>query len=309
MRIGAVILLILVLFCPAGFAAYTLEESITVAVARISFVDLVQVEMDEEMREKLAGIDLGPAPGKEENRQFSRQYLEYLLRREKVEVQEWEIPGRVTVKTELEKIRGEDLQEKIQHLLIKEIPGVIVEFPRGVDSIFHPRGEIHLDLVLPRHMRVPGNNSLTVGFSVGDEEWEKKRISVFLDREVQVYRVVQDLESGEEITTHFLEKEYVRESDLPRGFLTAGGKLQDYRVRRTVEIGSILCSHHLEEVPLVERGEGVTIKMIFPGFSISLAGEAMESGGAGDNIRVRNLFSGEVVSGEIIGDKLIEIDI
>ncbi len=309
MKATAVILLIAVLFCPAVMAGYSLEESITVETPRILFADLVGRVPDEEIIEKLGRIDLGPAPREGEKRQFSRQYLEYLLRRENIDLTGWKIPARINVKTNLVEIQGIKLQKMIIELLEKEISGLIVEFPRGIEDVFYPRGEIQANLAWRGNLRIPGNNTITVVMNSGGLEWEKIRVPVFLDREIRVFRVIRDLPDNQELTPDFLEAEYFQESELPRDFISAEESLEGFRTRRGLEAGTILCGFHLEEIPLIERGEAIPIRFNSAEFSISVPGEAMEDGKTGDIIRVRNLFSGEIMQGKIKGEKEIEIDI
>ncbi len=309
MKIAALILLIAVIFCQGVSAGYSVQENITVETPRISFAELVDWVLEEEIMEKLGKIDLGPAPGKGEKRQFSRQYLEYLLRRENIDFAGWEVPGRVNVKTDLVEIRGKELEERIAELLGEEIKGVIVEFPRGIEGVFHPRGEVLVKLEWRGNLRIPGSNTITAVLSSEGLEWEKFRVPVFLDREVQVYRVINDLPGNQELNPDFLRKEYSRESDLPRDFIGTENSLEGFRARRELETGTILCSFHLEEIPLVERGEEITILFNSTDFSISVPGKTMEDGKNGEIIRVRNLFNGEIIQGKIKSEKIIEIDI
>ncbi len=309
MRRAAVILILVILFSQPVLSGYSLEESITVAESRISFACLIDFEDEEELQGKLAAIDLGPSPGLGQEKQFSRQYLEYLLRRENIDFNSWEIPDRINVKTDLQIIGERELKEKIKEKLKGKIPGVIVDFTRGVSETAYPRGDLQLSLELGSSFRVPGNNTISLALFSKGELWKTIRIPVFLDRKIPVYLVSTDLGINQKLTEDNLEIKVMPESKLPRGFIPAGDEMDGYRTRRNLSQGSILCSHHIEETPLVERGAEIKIEIISTGFSISIPGEAMESGKKGDEIRVRNLFSGEVMQGKIIGDKKIEIEI
>ncbi len=307
MKLLLIVILMVLLSSAAGSAPLTVEEYVKVAAPRISFADLLAPEDGAEDRAYLVGIDLGPAPGKGEVRYFSRQYLQYLLRREGVDPQDFYFPDQVAVESNLQKITGVELEESIRDLLAEKKPEIIIDFSRGMDDIYYPAGELELMVEMGNNLRIPGNNTLNLELFIEGESWEKIRVAAFLDQEIELFRAGQDLGSGDIITTDCLVEDRVLFSQAPTGFIDNHRDLEGYRVRRSLQAGTIICSHHLEEVPLVERGDRVTLELIQPGFAISLPGEAMQSGNPGSEILVRNLFSGGTMRGRVTDRGTIEI--
>ena len=307
MKLLLIITLMVLFSSAAGGAPLTVEENITVASSRISFADLLAPENDADEWDNLVGIDLGRAPGQGEIRYFSRQYLQYLLRREGVDPQDFSFPDQVAVETNLQKIAGAELREKIRDLLAEKKPEIIIEFSRGIDDIHYPAGTLELLVETGNNLRIPGNNTLNLELRIEGDTWEQLRVPAFLDREIKVFRAGQDLDSGNIITSDCLAGDRVLHSQAPTGFIDATRDLEGYRVRRNLQAGTIICSHHLEEVPLVERGDRVTLELKQPGFAISLPGEAMQSGNPGSEIMVRNLFSGGTMRGRVTDQGTIEI--
>jgi len=305
-----VILILVFLSAPVGAEILNVSESITVSKPQYSFFDLLAVQPDcEELKEKLKEIELDKAPDFQETHQYSRQYLLYLLQREGVDQNLFEIPEAVEVNSELKILKAEELEKKIKELLQEEENGVLIEFNRYLEDIHYPSGELNFYLDLRGNLRIPGNNSIPVVVEVDYLEWDRLRVSVFLDREQEIYVLKRSLETGEEISPDNLTKKFSPESDLPRNFIPASEELEGLRVRRTLSQEQVLCWHHLEEIPLVERGDRISLQLNSSGLTITVPGEALEDGNFGEEIRVRNYFNGEIIRGRVARDGTVEIEI
>lgn len=57
---------------------------------------------------------------------------------------------------------------------------------------------------------------------------------------------------------------------------------------------------------LVKRGDAVTMVARRDGIEVSMAGEAMDAGGKGAMVRVRNVASGQVVRMRVSGSGTVE---
>ncbi|MDH4321110.1 MAG: flagellar basal body P-ring formation chaperone FlgA, partial [Desulfobulbaceae bacterium] len=84
--------------------------------------------------------------------------------------------------------------------------------------------------------------------------------------------------------------------DLVRQPTAAIGK----RLTTALQPGDILRTTHLDEPPLVNRGDMVTIVVQTPGLRASAPGEAKKTGGRGDIIRVKNLMSRKYILAKVI---------
>jgi len=84
-------------------------------------------------------------------------------------------------------------------------------------------------------------------------------------------------------------------------------QVQGKTARRTLVAGKPIAMNALTEPMVIERGQSV--RMVFNSGSlvISSIGVALQPGGVGDVIRLRNIDSGVVVSGRVQADGHIEI--
>ena len=83
--------------------------------------------------------------------------------------------------------------------------------------------------------------------------------------------------------------------------------LEGMQARRTLSIGDIITDGHVEKVPVVRRGDAIRLVARAGRMSMSAAGEAMQDGGIGDRIRVKNSDSGKVVYGHVLEDGAIQV--
>ena len=72
-------------------------------------------------------------------------------------------------------------------------------------------------------------------------------------------------------------------------------------------MGQILHPRHLFESYDISNGDSILIVSNSGNASVTVAGEAQDSGNLGDLIRVKNLRSGKIVKGYIKKDKKIKI--
>jgi flagellar basal body P-ring formation protein FlgA len=76
--------------------------------------------------------------------------------------------------------------------------------------------------------------------------------------------------------------------------------------RRMLRPGDILRSGQLSTPILVKRGDAVTMVARRDGIEVSMAGEALDAGGRGATVRVRNANSGQVVRMRVSGAGTVE---
>jgi len=76
--------------------------------------------------------------------------------------------------------------------------------------------------------------------------------------------------------------------------------------RRMLRPGDILRSGQLSSPVLVKRGDAVMMVARREGIEVSMAGEALDAGGKGAVVRVRNAGSGQVVRMRVAGPGTVE---
>jgi len=78
--------------------------------------------------------------------------------------------------------------------------------------------------------------------------------------------------------------------------------------RRAIKAGEVLQKGMLATLPVVRRGELVTLTVRSAGLVLTASGVALDNGGLGETIRVRNSSSQKGVSGRITGPGKVELE-
>ncbi|WKE66527.1 flagellar basal body P-ring formation chaperone FlgA [Gallaecimonas kandeliae] len=90
------------------------------------------------------------------------------------------------------------------------------------------------------------------------------------------------------------------------GFVTDQSQLLEHRARRNLKAGQVLSPLLLAEPLWVKKGEGVLIRVQAQGVAASMAGTALEDGGKGELVKVRNNSSGKVLSALVVEKGVVE---
>lgn len=94
---------------------------------------------------------------------------------------------------------------------------------------------------------------------------------------------------------------------LKHGCFADLAELSGMRAARPVGAGDIVTAQHVEAVPVVHRGDDVVVALRTGTMSLLVTGIALEDGGAGARIRVRNVDSGKVVFAEVVDADTVRV--
>jgi len=112
---------------------------------------------------------------------------------------------------------------------------------------------------------------------------------------------------GEPLAAELVERAERDVTMMKHGFYTDTAELVDLRTRRAVGLGDVLTPRHTEKIPVVRRGDEIALVAETPNLRISTTGVALQDGGMGERIRVRNQDSGKVVYGEVVDPQTIKV--
>lgn len=80
------------------------------------------------------------------------------------------------------------------------------------------------------------------------------------------------------------------------------------RLKHSVDAGSVLTTGSLEDVPVVERGDRVTIVAESDALRITAMGIAEGRGAVGDQIRVKNCMGEKEIVAAIVDSSTVKIE-
>lgn len=79
-------------------------------------------------------------------------------------------------------------------------------------------------------------------------------------------------------------------------------------LKTSLRAGAVLYEHLLEEPPLVQRGDLVTILARSDHIEVSAPGRARNAGAKGELVQVKNLMSRRIVYGRVVNPSVVEVD-
>ena len=165
--------------------------------------------------------------------------------------------------------------------------------------------EIRVRRTSSRPLRGP--SVMRVGIDIGGQT--QRKMSVTAD--VRIWRPVvvasHMIRRGEEMALVGCELSERDVTQVRGAYFSDMLSLEGMQARRTLSIGDIITDGHVEKVPVVRRGDAIRLVARAGRMSMSASGEAMQDGGIGDRIRVKNSDSGKVVYGHVLEDGAIQV--
>ena len=123
----------------------------------------------------------------------------------------------------------------------------------------------------------------------------------------EVLVTTRGIRRGEDFTLdmfELIERDITEEKD---GYYTDFAELTDLQAKRPLGFDRILAYRYVEKVPVVHRGDEVQLVVQAGNMQISTLGVALQDGGVGTRIRVRNLDSGKILRGEILDSRTLKV--
>jgi len=135
----------------------------------------------------------------------------------------------------------------------------------------------------------------------------KVSASGFVDIYDKVVCSTKSLSRGEILKTGDFCLKRLNISKITDDYLSSTDNIEGLRLKQNLGFGNYLRSAMLEKAPLVERGDNVTLVALKGNMRIVALGIADQEGGLGDQILVKNITTGRVVSGRISGPKTVDV--
>jgi flagella basal body P-ring formation protein FlgA len=172
------------------------------------------------------------------------------------------------------------------------------------------QGKIELKVEQSREGGLADINLLKVRIDIGGEPYTLVDIAPYLTIDVPVVVAACDIERGRAITSADLE---ISKRDLVAAHLndpiTDTVQVAGMAAKQSIKKGDPIQQRFLELPILVERGKDVTVVIRISGLDVTITMQALDNGRLGDSVRVKNKSSGAIVTGEVIGNRLVEIGI
>ncbi len=207
-----------------------------------------------------------------------------------------------------------NFEQQSKHYINKEIERFL-SYHRATSQqqkidLFIPKGseDLHcanLQISRSKPSSVPaGRIRLTI--KCDSPKWHF-RASAKVDLWMNLVVAKRDLQRGEILTADLLETRSLNIASHLHGMEVNINNLVGMQVRRNINSGDVINRRLLEKQYLVNRDQHIDLQVSTPTFNASVTAIALEDGQLGQRIKVKNLTSGQIVEGQVIGKGTVKI--
>ncbi len=211
-------------------------------------------------------------------------------------------------------ITATEVKNAVEEFVVSQIE---TELPANASVVVDVRwqNDIELDADVDPIIRVRKSSSrklrgpsvVRVGIDLHGETLRKMSVTADVRIHIPVLVAIHTVKRGEHVDPTFFEMVKSDVTKLRGAYYTDHHHLENMRLARSLGAGDVLTDQHIEQIPIVKRGELIRIVARGGLVEATIDGTAMQDGGKGDLIRVKNVDSGKVVRGHVIDSGLIEV--
>jgi flagella basal body P-ring formation protein FlgA len=199
---------------------------------------------------------------------------------------------------------AERVRADLEQFILERVEGepASVEIPelRGFDfDLSAAPGEVRTELSTLSATPLHGRVSIMVSLFVGNRLVKRAVVSPYVTMSDRIVVAARSLARGHVVTPEDLAYANRDRAISPADVVRNAEFLVGLRTRRSIGGDQILRDGDFEPVPVVERGDRVTLVLEHGPLMIQTIGKAQETGAAGDLIRVVNLESKREISGRV----------
>ena len=210
-------------------------------------------------------------------------------------------------------VAAEDIAAAVTAFVTQQLQGQLSEGTRleidtrwqGNVVVANGDPQIRVRRASSRPLRGP--TVLRVGIDAGGQTQRTMSVTADIRHLRPVLVASRMLRRGEALMLDLVELVECDITQLRHGYFTDIDALGDMRTRRSVVAGDVLTRNHVEVIPVINRGDEVELVARTNSLAISAIGQAMQDGGIGERIRVKNSDSGKVLYGQILDASTIQV--
>jgi flagella basal body P-ring formation protein FlgA len=179
---------------------------------------------------------------------------------------------------------------------------------RGFETFVLPPGNLSYDVVIPDHSYRGGTVSASILFLVDGKEVKKMRVTAQVHIFTDVVVARSHLKKNQVIQEKDLQLVNKNISVLAPDVMTDFEEVVGKRTTLTMNGQEVFRKSMVERVPLVKKGDRITLIVENSRFRITSVGEVQEEGGKGERVRLLNVSSKREVYGRILDANTAQVD-
>lgn len=298
-------------------------EDAALSGGKIRLSDVAVIESsDTDLKAKLEAMALGPAPRVGQAFTFRPESVRLLLRRDKhlLGVSDKDIAfegsGSTRVRVESQEIEPSALLQRLTAWIEGEAATtfgaerVEVSFLTKPPKVAVPKGEWTAKPAMNRlPSRLTSILSVPVSVAVDGETFQTLTLALKLRAFATAGVVTRAIHRHETLDADAIDWKELDITTLNgEAPISESQDISGWRATRSLSVGDPLTQQSIESIPIIQKGDPITVYLEAPQLRITMAGEAQQDGRLGDVIRCLNLRSGKMIRGIVAGERLVRID-
>lgn len=208
-------------------------------------------------------------------------------------------------------LRGDDFQKVIAEFVNEQLKSthaeMFVEYRSLPKEIQLKKGNYLLCVSTSKALPKKGYAGITVEIRNGKNTERVVLCSVIIRTFDDVLVTTKEIAKHEVIEVSTLIKQRIETTMLNEECAISADQLLGVRATRIIQANSAIKISMIEQIPLVQQKELVTLRVISKNITIETSGIAKDEGRFGDEIKVLRAGSREYVLGKVVGKQIVEI--
>ncbi len=205
----------------------------------------------------------------------------------------------------------EDVEDAVRDYIFgnlrSEAQDIAIEFRHIPESLLMRNNRCSFTIVQDRGLKLRGNVSIPVELTCDDEMPGRHIVSVRVRTFDTVFVAAENLYRNKEIQQENLNPQRIETTTLHNDVVTTVDSIIGKRVNRVVTEGTILRKSMLEEAPVIERGDAVTLTVTGGSVTVSTQAIARQDGRIGDIIAVQRSGTHDRFRARVINEDTVEL--
>ncbi len=290
------------------------KDNVRVNGEKIYLKDVADIEAPAGLRERLGATYLAYAPSPGKHKTLHGSWIE-----SKVRSKEWlpgdttlKIPEFVRVTRTFQHIEQDDFLRRYNDYISKQLKVDDVDFRirrfRITGNGPIPEGDLDVELTDQGNGKLMGHVSLNAVVRVNGKIERRVVLSGWVDRFEKVVCALRPLPRHTIIAKGDLCLKKKNVSKVPINVIKTLESVAGKRVKHAVRAGSVLFTNSVEDIPVIRKGDRVTIIAKSTTLTVTATGIAQGEGSVGDQIRVKNCTGKKEIIARIVNGSTVRIE-
>lgn len=192
--------------------------------------------------------------------------------------------------------------------LNKERQDIAVSKLKVVGNKPVPLGNLSYQLFQKNKRRLKGYVRLTAVVYVNGVAKNKVKLFGWVDVFDSVVCVARNLKRGEIITKEDVYLARKNVSHITQNVITDTSKAVGLTIKHNAKVDTCLKEWMVEESPIVERGDVVTILAESAGLRVTAPGKVLRKGYLGEMVKIQNLMSNKEIYAKVVNNSTVKVD-